>query len=296
MARILVPALLALTSLPAAAQDGGNGLTFGGTVKLEYLDAASNSLAFDGDIGASWRSGGLLGFDASIDTLYIDSDGDTADFTNIWGALVLSTGAGEFAVGAPRPLVDTLAVMPKFSSSRVVDLESSFARGPLITILSANDNGVTPGVTWKQTAGNLTYGAGYHRLNDGSDTNALEGIMRYQSGATTLFISGEYFDTSGDNISLLQIGGLYSADRFQLGASLAQLDLTDAQRSLRLYGSFDVTQSLAIRGDALILQDSRDIYSVSATYNTASGLFVEGGGTKISGGNDIYDVGVGFKF
>ena len=41
MTKFLVPAILALTALPAAAQDA-NGLSFGGEVKLEYLDAGSH--------------------------------------------------------------------------------------------------------------------------------------------------------------------------------------------------------------------------------------------------------------
>lgn len=296
MTRLLVPALVALTAIPAAAQDA-NGLSFGGEVKLEYLDAGPSHLwAFDGDVAASWRSGGLLGFDASVDTTYLDGDGTGDDLTNIWAALVLSTGAGEFAVGAPRPLVDSLAVMPKFSSSRVLDLETGFLRGPITSIASAADNGVTPGVTWKQETGNLTFGAGYHHLNDGDNVDILEGIMRYQSGAMTLFISGEFAEVEGPNLTLLQIGGLHDAERFDLGATFAQLDTSDTARSLRLYGSFDVMSSLTLRGDALLIQHASDIYSLSATYSMDSGLFVEGGGSKITGSDEIFDIGVGFKF
>ncbi|WP_333818403.1 porin [Tabrizicola sp.] len=296
MTRLLVPAILALTALPAAAQDA-NGLTFGGEVKLEYLDTAGSHLwAFDGDVSASWRSGGLLGFDASVDTTYLDSSGGGQDLTNIWAALVLSTGAGEFAVGAPRPLVDTLGVMPKFSSSRVLDLQTSFLRGPITSIVSASDHGVTPGVTWKQNSGNLTFGAGYHHLNDGANVDILEGVMRYQAGDTTFFITGEFADVDGPNVTLMQIGAFHDADRFDFGAALSQLDLLDATRSLRLYGSFDVMPALTVRGDALLIQDTNDIYSLSATYRMDNGLFIEGGGSKITGSDEIYDIGVGFKF
>jgi hypothetical protein len=178
MTKFLVPAILALTALPAAAQDA-NGLSFGGEVKLEYVDAGSHLWALDGDVAMSWRSGGLLGFDASIDSTYLDGDGSSDDLTNIWAALVLSTGAGEFAVGAPRPLVDSMRVMPKFSSSRVLDLETSFVRGPITSLVSAVDNGMTPGVTWKQSSGNLTFGAGYHHLNDGANVAAPAALLRF---------------------------------------------------------------------------------------------------------------------
>lgn len=291
MIRLTVPALVALTAIPAAAQEA-NGLTFGGEVKLEYVDGDSSAWALDGDVGLSWRSGGLLGFDASLDSTYLD---DGTDLTNAWAALVLTTGAGEFAVGAPRPLTDSLAVMPRFSTSRVVDLSTGILRGPLTSLASFSDNGMTPGITYRQTSGNLTFGGGYHHLND-ENIDVAEGIMRYESGATTYFISGEFATAPGPDVSLMQIGALHNADRFDLGAAFAQLDEGDAVRSLRLYGSYDVLPALTLRGDALLVQDVRDIYSLSATYNMDNGLFVEGGGTKLDGNSEVYDIGVGFKF
>lgn len=294
MARYLLPALVAFAALPAAAQDT-NGLTFGGEVKLEYVDTGSGLWALDGDVAMSWRSGGLLGFDAALDSTYIDGSSGADDLTNIWAALVLSTGAGEFAVGAPRPLLETERVMPRYSSSRVLDLETSFLRGPITPIASAQENGVTPGITWKKEAGNLTFGAGYHHLND-RDIDTVEGIMRYQAGQTTLFVSGEYADAPGDNLTILQVGGLYDSDRFDLGAAFTQLDSSDTLHSLRLYGSFEVMTALTLRGDALLVQDASDIYSMSATYSLPNGLFVEGGGSKITNEDEIYDIGIGFKF
>lgn len=293
MNRLLLPAFLALSSLPATAQDGGSGLSFGGEVKLEYLNANSDLWAFDADVGMSWRSGGLLGFDAAVDSTYLD---DGTDLTNVWAALVLSTGAGEFAVGAPRPIVDSLNPMPRFSSSRVLDLETGFLRGPITSLASAVDNGVTPGITWKQDSGSLTFGAGYHHLNDGNNIDIVEGAMRYQTGATTFFVSGEFAETEGPNVTLLQIGAFHDADRFDLGAAFSLLNTSDTTHSVRVYGGFDVTQSLTLRGDALLIQDASDIYSLSATYSMESGLFVEGGGSKVTGGSEIYDIGVGFKF
>ena len=293
MNRLLLPAFLAALSLPATAQEAGTGLSFGGEVKLEYLNSDSDLWAFDGDVGMSWRSGGMLGFDASVDTIYLD---DGSDFTNVWAALVLSTGAGEFAVGAPRPIVDSLDPMPRFSSSRVLDLQTGFLRGPITSLASGVDNGVTPGITWKQDSGSLTFGAGYHHLNDGNNIDIIEGAMRYQTGATTFFITGEFAETEGPNTTLLQIGAFHDADRFDLGASFSQINTSDTTHSVRVYGGFDVTSALTLRGDALLIQDANDIYSLSATYSMESGLFVEGGGTKVTGSDEILDIGVGFKF
>lgn len=293
MTRLIVPALVALAAIPAAAQDS-NGLSFGGEVKLEYLDSSSSSLwAFDGDVAMSWRSGGLLGFDASVDATYLD---DGTDLTNVWAALVLSTGAGEFALGAPRPLVDSLDPMPDFSTSRVLDLETSFLRGPITSLASADDRGLNPGLTYVNTSGNLTYGGGFHYLNDGDNIEILEGVMQFRSGATTYFISGEFANVDGPNVSLLQIGAFHDAESFDLGAAFAQADASDTTHSLRFYGAYDVMPSLTLRGDILMVQDASDLYSVSASYGMENGLFVEGGGTKIINGAEIYDIGVGFKF
>lgn len=291
MTRFLIPALVAVSSLPAVAQDG-TGLSFGGDVKLEYIDAGSGVLALDGDVAASWRSGGALGFDAALDATYLD---DGTDLTNLWAALVLSTGAGEFAVGAPRPLVESQGGMPRFSSSRLVDLETMALRGTLAPLVSALDNGMTPGVTWKQETGNLTFGAGYHHLND-RNIDIAQGVMRYSAGATSLFINGEYATAPGEDVTTLQIGGLHDADRFDLGAAFTRVDGGVGINSVRLHGSVDVMQALTLRGDALLIQDTSDIYSVSATYNLDSGLYVEGGGTKVVGQDEILDIGVGYKF
>lgn len=293
MTRLLIPAFVALFALPATAQDAANGLTFGGEVKLEYLDGgADEAFALDADIGMSWRSGQLLGFDAALDTTRLD---DGSDLTNIWAALVLSTGAGEFAVGAPRPLSETERVMPRFSSSRVLDLDSSFLRGSFTGLISAVDRGMTPGVTWKQGAGNLTFGAGYHHMND-QNVDVAEAMMRYQAGSTSFFITGEFATAPGPDVSLMQIGAFHDAERFDIGAALAQFDAADTRHTLRFYGSIDVMSSLTLRGDMLMVQDASDIYSISATYSMDNGLFVEGGGTKVMGSDELFDIGVGYKF
>lgn len=291
MTRYLIPALVAFASIPAAAQDG-SGLTFGGDVKLEYTDAGSGVWALDGDVSASWRSGGALGFDAALDTTYLD---DGSDFTNLWAALVLSTGAGEFAVGAPRPLVDSMAVMPRFSSSRLVDLETSLLSGMVAPLASAVDSGLTPGVTWTQEAGNLTFGGGYHHLND-ENVDLAQGVMRFEAGATSLFINGEFATAPGSDATTLQIGALHDADRFDIGAAFTRFDAGDTINTVRLHGSVDVMSALSLRGDALLIQDSSDIYSLSASYSLDNGLYVEGGGTKVVGQDEILDIGVGYKF
>lgn len=295
MRSLLLASLVATTSLPALAQTAETGLTFGGTVELEYLDADTIHLwAFDGDMSASWRSGGLLGFDAALDTTYLE---DGSELTNVWAALVLSTDIGEFAVGAPRPVVDRFKVMPDFSSSSVLDLDIGLLTSNYTALASGFDNGMTPGLTYVGTSGNLTYGGGYHQISDEFESiDVLEGAMTYAAAGTTYFINGEFVDGSDGSYTLMRIGALHDADRFDIGAALSQLRIPDTRHTLRLYGSVDVIDSLSLTGDLLMVEDSSDLYSLSARYEMPNGLFVEGGGIKIQDGPEIYDIGVGFKF
>lgn len=292
MNRIIAPALLALSSLSAAAQDGGTGLSYSGEAKLEYIDASSHLFVFSGDLGATWRSGGLIGFDASMETLNFDNG---EHFTNFWAAAVLSMGASEVAIGAPRPVMDALGVAPRFSTSRGLDLEMSFLNGPVAGLVSADDNGMSPGLTYTYVSGGLAFGAGYHRQND-NDVDVLQGIMRYDDGVTSYFVSAEKAIATGDDLTILQLGALHDADRLDAGATLSKIRASETNYSLRVYGSYDILSSLTVRGDLLMIENTHDIYSLSATYATGSGIFVEGGSTVQHGSEKVYDIGLGFKF
>ncbi|MBL9045819.1 MAG: hypothetical protein JNK34_00670 [Tabrizicola sp.] len=293
MTRFLVPALLALSALPAAAQDS-SGLSYSGEVKLEYLDANSSYWSLAGDAALTWRSGGLFGFDAAVDTVVIDRG---SDFTNYWAAAVLSFGSGELAIGAPRPVFLTQEVQPKFGTSRLVDLELSFVRGGFARIASAEDPGMTPGITYTHKLDSVTFAAGYHRIdNSSTELNIYEGLMRYDGGATQYFISAEHVATPSDDATFLSIGARHDADRFDLGATLSKFKTSDTTLTARLYGSYDIMPGLSIGADYLAIQDTDDVYSLGARYEMDSGLFVEGGVSELSGSNEVYDIGVGFSF
>lgn len=295
MRSFLLASLIATTSFPALAQTAETGLTFGGKVELEYIDANTTHLwAFDGDVRASWRSGGLLGFDAALDTTYLE---DGSELTNVWAALVLSTGAGEFAVGAPRPVLDRFKVMPDFSSSSVLDADISILTSDYATLASGFDNGMTPGLTYVGASGNLNYGGGYHRISDETvSIDVLQGAMTYEAAGTTYFINGEFVDSPGSDLTVMRIGALHDTDRFDVGTSLTQFRNSETRHILRLYGSVNVVDTLSLSGDLLLVTDSPDLYSLSGRYEMANGLFVEVGGTKIQDEPEIYDIGVGLRF
>lgn len=292
MSRPLLALLLALSALPVAAQD--SGLSYSGEVKLEYLDANSSYWTFAGDAALAWRSGGLFGFDAAVDTVIVD---DGEDFTNYWAAAVLSFGSGELAIGAPRPVLLAHKVQPKFGTSRLVDLELAFVNGGLAKLFSAQDPGMTPGITYSHQLDSVIFAAGYHRIDLGADEfNIYEGLMRYDGGSTQYFISAEHVATPSDDATFLSIGARHDADRFDLGATLTKARTSDTTLTARLYGSYDIMPGLSIGADYLAIQDEDDIYTLGAKYEMDSGLFVEGGVSELNGSSEVYDVGVGFKF
>ena len=57
----------------------------------------------------------------------------------------------------------------------------------------------------------MTFGAGYHHLNDGNNFDIIEGAMRYQAGSTTFFITGEYGDESDADERYFAACALYQA-------------------------------------------------------------------------------------
>lgn len=294
-------ALLALGVLsPAArAHDLGNGLAVTGDVKLEYtaLDHGSDHLTAAGDASLTWRSGGMLGFDAALDTLYLLDDGD--DLTNVWAALVLATPVGDFALGAPRPVRETMAVMPRFSSSRLLDLELIAFNRSITGMASFADNGMTPGIAYDTTLGQLSWGLSFHRIDSGSgDADFYQGAMNYRSGATTWFVNGEIVDAPGSNGSSLQIGGLHEADRYALGAALGNIDMGPNSYYGRVYGSYDVLPALAVKGDAMTIENGPDLLSISSEYRFGRAGYVAGGVTFIddSSNDRLYDIGVGLRF
>lgn len=286
---------LATLSTTALAYDLGNGMVGSGEVKLEYVDGGEETTVLSADYLLSWRSGGALGFDAALDTLY--SSHASTDVTNIWAALVLSTSYGDFAVGAPRPVLETMGVMPRFSSSRLLDVETTFARGPYATLVSYDDPGVTPGLSYMQSGGDLSYGLSLHRLvQNGEDTGIVEAAMNFARGQTTFFITGEFIEADKDDVTHVQIGALHAGDRFELGAVLGNvLQSGDNHLVGRAYGSYAILPALTVKGDVLAIRDSRDLYSVSAEYTFGQTGFVEGGATMV-GSDAIYDLGVGLKF
>lgn len=291
---------VAIAAMPASvlAEDLGNGLSVSGSVKLEYVDAegGNSTAAFDTDVSLSWRSSGMLGFDAALDSIYVDQSG-TDLFTNAWASLVLVTGVGEFSIGAPRPVVETMRPLPRFSTSRLVDAGSEFHRGNLGIMLGAADGTIAPGLAFKGTSGTLSYGFSFNRYDIGSsDADLFQGVMRYDSGALSLYIAAQIAQAADDATSMA-IGGIYDADRMTFGAELTKIDGTSSDKTtMRLLAGYDITPAMSVTADYLAIDGSTDdLLSLSGHYDLGNVLFIEGGATFDSD-SETYDIGIGLEF
>ncbi|MFZ1471065.1 MAG: hypothetical protein WAT09_19115 [Paracoccaceae bacterium] len=295
--RVATAAILALSGLSTAAFafDRG-GLNGTGRIELEYADIDGKSYPnASGDISLSWRSGAVLGFDAALDTTVLLDDGD--DFTNIWGALVLSTSVGNFSIGAPQPVTETLKVMPELTSARIIGVEFGPLIGPKVVTDSYFDTGMTPGLAFTSTTGDLRYGLSYHQIDAAITTiDYYEGAMVFVGDRNSYFIMGELARYPGDDETMLQIGAQHQADRYSFGAALTRAEFSSVSRSsLRLYGGYDLLPALTVKGDYLIVDNFDDLFSVSAEYRIGDVGYVEGGATYFSD-DMIYDIGLGLKF
>lgn len=300
-----VAALLAGTS-SVAALDFGNGFSLVGDVELEYFDTDAGSDVTFGlsDLILSWRNqnGGGLGFgvDASVVSLHeLDSGEDSA---GLYLAAVFGTSFGEFAVGRPRSLLDTMIDTPDIGSSRLISLELGGLNGSFYarSVLLQDGSGGSYGATFKGTSGALTYGLGVHRVEDDGSANFLEGIVTYKTGGAEVYAGYERIGVSGSDIDKLTLGGEYSADRWSFGGQYANLSSGGTSRDLyKLFGDYKVTDALTVGvqyQDQEIPFDAK-LYGVSGTYSFGTG-FAELGVGRInsSGDTNFGTASIGFRF
>lgn len=292
---------------PGAALDFGNGFQLTGDVELEYFSSDD----FDGsagfaDLTLSWRSQGgaglSYGFDLTVDTIQ-NFEEDTS-FTNVWGGLVVGTGFGEFTLGNPRPLLDTLGNAPDLGAARLLSLETGLFTGSLIAFTMFVESDVDIyGASFRGDAGALGYGLSYHRLEgEGEEVDAFEAVATYEINQALLYAGFESQENSGgDGITKLTLGARYDADRFFLGGELNDLDSDGGTEvsALELFGGYRVNDSLEVGAQFLDVSGSSDgqILGISGAYGFATGGFAELGYLhQLDDDEDAFSASVGFRF
>jgi hypothetical protein len=305
--RSLLAALITSAASPVLALDFGSGFSLTGDVELEYFDTDAGSdipLGFT-DLMLSWRNpnGGGLGFgvDTSIVSLHDLEDGD--DASALYLGLVFATSFGEFSVGRPRALLDTLIDTPDIGSSKLLRLEGAGVNESLYatSLLFQDWQGNAYGATFKGEAGALTYGLGIHRIEEGgSSADFAEALVVYTLGAAQLYATVETADSGGGGFDKYQLGGKYAADRWSFGGEFTTFSTTGADGDIvKVYGDYKVLDGLTL---GVQYQDQEipfnaEIYGVSGTYSFGTG-FAELGLGRINGSADTNfgTASIGFRF
>jgi hypothetical protein len=301
----------ALAALPiivlgsaATAADFGSGVSATGQVKLSYADSGSSdvwTLGVDTTLSFRGDGGVPLGFDLTIDGVQTD-DGFRLD--SYWGGLVVGIGPGELTVGAPRPAVEQIFDLPRFSSADVLwQFDHAFFGSSLVPA-AASINKIAPGLGYAGVAGDLKYAVTWNRISEGStDLDAFGAAGAYQISATRFYGGLEYNRLSGggisnDNLSA-QFGMIYAQDAWSLGVQLGQTDgVIITGDAARIFGSYDIGDAVTLTGNIFRIDTgsgSDTGYSVGAEYRFGGLGFVEAGFTDIDT-TEILDLGVGLKF
>jgi hypothetical protein len=306
----LTVALLAASALPALAYDLGNGFTVTGDVELEYASADSTSISAGfTDVTLSWRSQGTgaltYGFDLTNVSLH-DLDDDESE-SALWLGLVVGTSFGEFSVGRPRPLHDTMFDTPDVGAARVLGFEF-LGLGPSflasIALLEGSSLDIW-GLTYTGQSGGLTYGAGLHRLSSGSNSlNIYELVVKYETGATEVYAGFETGDNELDDLNKLVLGANYTADRWSAGLQAISLNASgNSLEAVKLFGDYVVLDGLTVGAQYQRVTgagaEELNIYGLSGIYSFGVG-FAELGLSKLEtpsgSGDTVTTASIGLRF
>jgi hypothetical protein len=297
----------ALTAPSAFAYDFGNGFSLMGDVELEYVDStgsgSSSTFGF-ADMTLGWRSqaGGAIGFGFDLTGVAASDIDDGETYSAFWGGLVLTTAFGEVTVGRPRPLLDTLSPAPDVGALKIYELELGMISGSFLAseALFGSDLDIY-GISLKGSSGAFSYGAAVHQVDTGSNTaDIVELTGGYDAGAVRVYGGLEMLDDGSDEFRKLILGARYGADRWAIGAELANFTAGPSDGTVyELYGEYEVIEGLAIGAQYLNYDDfiGESLYGISGIYSMGSGGFAELGYTDVTGPSDgIVSASIGFRF
>lgn len=309
LSRILLTSGAVLLAAPTFALDFGNGFSITGEVELEYLtDFDEDTSAAYGDVTLSWRSqgNGSLGFGFDLNPVAIAFLESGNSFSTLWGGLVMTTSLGDFTIGSPRPLFDSLSHAPVLAEARLIDLGfGQFTGSSLATArLLSGSNVDSYGVSFKGATGDLSYGAAYHVVDvSPSDVKFLELTVGYRMGATEIYGGVERTEPSSgaDATTRTLLGAEYEADRWSAGLEAIHSSSGGTSATVfSLFGGYEVSENLSITALATDLSDvgaPGTLYGIGAEYRFGSGGFAQLGYAGGNGfGEDIATVSLGFRF
>ncbi|MBA3909017.1 MAG: hypothetical protein C0524_03835 [Rhodobacter sp.] len=297
--------IIASISGPALAIDLGNSLSLTGEVELEYLNSDGDDTSFGFiDITLGWRSqgGGAVGFgfDLAVDSTQLLETGE--DRTAYWGGFVITTGAGEFTVGAPRPVMNVLYETPKIGGNSFYDELLPQFTGPLTSVLVKTSDANAYGVSFIGESGNLKYGVYYANLEN-LDADVLQLAGTYRLGATLVHGGAERITDGPIDVTTLELGVTQEFDRFSLGAEIIDISSSGAPfdgQSIKLFGEYNMTDALTLGVQIQNVDSPVDatLYGLSGEYGFGSGGYARLGVLDSDQGTSepLFDAAVGFRF
>lgn len=298
--------LAAIPLLPARAEPQSPGMSLGpslalqGRVGLQFSHVSGKETQTVGvsDLTLVWQGVDLgaatLGAELALNGIANVSNGE--ELHNLWAAGVLSFGETAVRLGAPRPVIEAMSPMGGQLSNAALDLAYGRGLASAATILSWQDDGLTPGLALQgRSAGGLDWGASYHRIDgDAKTVEALQLAANYTNGATTVFGSAEHLwgDTGLDDS--FELGLVYDGGDWRLGLAAARADALVDGTAARLHVAYDLTPALSLNSTYLHTGDG-SLSSLDAEYRLPFGGFARAG-AAVSGGDEIYDLTLGMEF
>jgi hypothetical protein len=290
-------ASFAMISGQAAAQSD-EGLVLTGQTELEYLHSNSSSdTLLATDMLLSYRGGYVggvgLGFELGVDADLLLDSGDS--YSALYGAVLLSTMAGEFAIGAPKPITDLLIEKPSFAGMKALDLELAALSPSIVGSASKLGDAQSYGLRYSGASGALRYGASVHKLHGVSGT-LYQAAAEYSFGSSAVEGAIESDSLTGNYSGT--IGVTHSAGQFDIGAYVTRERQTLDGNMFQLSADYRVSDSLKVGGDVARLNfgSRQTLFGLSAEYGFGNGAYVQGGVADGDGMRTTMDASVGFKF
>jgi hypothetical protein len=294
----------ALMASGASAQGLAEGLEVEGFIDLSGIYANGNSELFlSGDVTVGTRfGGGPFGVALGIEAYATDGDSVSA----LYPMLTYSTDFGDFTIGRPRFVLDTLVDVPPLAGAAVLGTEEialgtrSFAG---ISVLLSDPGDLNfAGLRYDGDYGDLRVSAAYHRLWDtGTDANVYSIGLGYRIGATELVAGVETLRDGPDDLTNFIIGATYDEGPLSAGLLYSGVELgPDNINVLSLWTGYEVIDGLTVTGSYRgFIDDDARIFGLDAEYVYASGAYtgVGVGVQDLGGGSDeffVFDIGLRF--
>lgn len=243
-----------------------------GWAALSYFEDPSNSESFyytDLDIvvaPGAFLSSAALGFALGVEALGSSSGREHALYPTIF----YDTSVGRFSAGIPRSVYDRGYLANELVSGSIrSDFELALLFSDSFVTVGYLKFGVDNplGLRWDHEFGNTKVGASYHVFNEPTDNRHVLGLaFRHEFEAISSFyqlaVFGgiERFWDSMDSRIQASLGVEAETERGSVGVQLSHSAFPSELENLRVFGSYNVTDSLSLRGEVglVAFTDSND--------------------------------------